>query len=215
MLVAMMVAGCALSASAVTAKTITFGKPETVKLFVGPNEDKAVTLEIRPLYVEGRLREFTTGAAHDITDQFFVVQKAFRINDWLPEDEGKPHRWKWQRGGWLLVDRNSGRISAVKLPNFDPYYSAASWYRDYVAYCGVSDTGEKMYAVVTQMNLRKPLFLKEVGPVKDGDSAQCPAPEWQRQPARVTFQPAGAQKFTFTVKARSVEVGEESAEGKQ
>jgi hypothetical protein len=200
------------TAAAAKAKTIAFGKAMPVKLFVGPNEDKSVDMEVRPLYVDGKLKEFTTGAAHEVTDQFFVVQKAFRVNDWLPEDEGKPHKWKWQRGGWLLVDRNSGRTTAIKLPDFDPYYSAASWYRDYAAYCGVSEDGGKLFAVVAQLNQRKPLLRKELGAVNDGDPSQCPAPQWERQPARVTFAPAGAQKFTFTVRARTVEVGEDSSQ---
>ena len=202
----------AVAAVAGKAKLITFGKAMPVRLFVGPNEDKAVEMQIRSLNVDGKIKEFTTGEPHDVTDQFFVVQKAFRVNDWLPEDEGKPHKWKWQRGGWLLVDRNSGRVSAVKLPSFDPFYSTASWYRDYAAYCGVSDNGEKLYAVVAQLNERKPLLMKDLGAVSDGDISQCPAPQWDRQPARVTFAPAGAQKFTFTVRARTVEVGEDAAE---
>ena len=211
-LVGLLLSLAALPVTAAVAKAITFGKAMPVKLFVGPNEDKSVDMAVRPLYVDGKLKEFTTGAAHDVTDQFFVVQRAFRVNDWLPEDEGKPHKWKWQRGGWLLVDRNSGRISAVKLPDFDPYYSAASWYRDYAAYCGVSENGDKLFAVVAQLNQRKPLLRKELGAVSDRDMSQCPAPQWERQPARVSFQPAGTQKFTFTVRARTVEVGEDSAQ---
>ena len=62
--------------------------------------------------VDGKIKEFTTGDIHEVTDRFFVVRKAFRVNDWLPDDEKpKEHRWKWQRGGWLLVDRTTTRIS--------------------------------------------------------------------------------------------------------
>jgi hypothetical protein len=48
----------------------------------------------------------------------------------------------------LLVDRMTGHISAINLPEFDSCYSVASWYSDYVAYCGVSDDGKTLYAVV-------------------------------------------------------------------
>jgi len=57
---------------------------------------------------------------------------------------------QWQRGGWLLVDRVTGRVLPINLPEFDASYSAASWYRDYAAYCGVSDDGKKAYAVVAK-----------------------------------------------------------------
>ena len=59
-----------------------------------------------------------------------------------------PARWQWQRGGWLLLDRVSSHILQITLAEFDPYCSVASWYRGYVAYCGVSEEGKKLYAVV-------------------------------------------------------------------
>jgi len=81
------------------------------------------------------------GAFHEITERLFVVRRAFRVNDTLPGDTATASGWVWQRGGWLLVDRSTGQISAIALPEFDPYCSVASWYRDYAAYCGVSDDG--------------------------------------------------------------------------
>jgi hypothetical protein len=50
------------------------------------------------------------------------------VNDALPENAAP--KWQWQRGVWLLVDRLTGRISAVNLPEFDAVYSASSWHRD-------------------------------------------------------------------------------------
>jgi hypothetical protein len=32
-----------------------------------------------------------------------------------------------QRGGWLLVDRLTGHVAPINLPEFDVLYSAASW----------------------------------------------------------------------------------------
>jgi len=49
------------------------------------------------------------------------------------------------------------------LPYFDPFYSAASWYRDYVAYCGLADDGEKLYAVVAELGRKKPLVRRDLG----------------------------------------------------
>ena len=181
---------------------LSFGKWMPVKLFLGPGETKSVDIKIRSLYVDGRLREFTTGDPRDITERVFVVRRAYRLNDWLPSDLGTPHKWKWQRGGWLLVDRDTGRVSQLNLPNFDAFYSLASWYRDYAAYCGVSDDGTILFAVVAQLGQKKPILKRELGVVKDSEmpDSQCLAPEWQRQPVRVTFAPAGAPKLTFTVR---------------
>ena len=157
------------------------------------------------------MREFTTGEPHDVTERLFVVRRAYRLNDWLPSDKGTAHQWKWQRGGWILVDRETGRITQLNLPNFDPFYSLASWYRDYAAYCGTSDDGAKLYAVVAQLGRKKPMLRRELGPVKDADmpDSQCVAPDWQRQPARVTFTPAGGQKLTFNVRGHAADLAPE------
>jgi hypothetical protein len=197
------------AAAAPRQHVLSFGKWTPVKLFVGPEEQKSVDIKIRSLFVDGRVKEFTTGEPHDITERFFVVRRAYRLNDWLPSDEGnKAHRWKWQRGGWLMVDRDTGRVSQLNLPNFDSFYSLASWYRDYAAYCGVSDDGSKLYAIVAQLGLKKPIVKRELGMVKDADTpdAQCAAPEWQRQPARVTFMPSLGQKLTYSVRGHAADL---------
>src|SRR5208282_4134410 len=60
-------------------------------------------LRIRALLVDGVLKEWTAGDAHDVTDRSFVVRRVIRLNDSLPGD--KLGHWVWQRGPWLLVDR--------------------------------------------------------------------------------------------------------------
>src|ERR1700723_3055324 len=82
-------------------------------------------LNIRALLVDGVLKEWTTGDAHDITDRSFVVRRVIRLNDTLPTEDkpgttdkasqekaglekanhDKASQWVWQRGPWLLVDR--------------------------------------------------------------------------------------------------------------
>ena len=203
-----------LLASAAFARThsVAFGRPLNVKLFVGPAEDQVQPMTVRGLYVDGKLKEFTTGETHDVTEQTFAVRRAFRVNDVLPEDEKKVPDWKWQRGGWLLVDKASGRVARLELPDFDPYYSTASWFRDYVAYCGFSADAEKVYAVVVQLGTKKPLTRKLLGAAK-GDplpDSECAPPKWQRAPVRVTFEPAGKAPVTFAVKGRWVELAPES-----
>lgn len=204
----------AMVSAAVKPHVIVFGKKTTVKLFVGPNEDTSLEMAVQPLLVDGRIKEFVTGSPHDVTDRAFVVRRAYRINDQIAEDGKTVPRWKWQRGGWLMVNRDTGRVSQLSLPEFDPYYSAASWYRDYAAYCGVSDDGEKLYAVVAQIGRRKPVVRKDLGAAhgRDLPDSECPAPEWQRQPARVTFVPVGGSKLTFEVRGHAADLAETEAQ---
>jgi hypothetical protein len=186
---------------------ITFGKITTVKLFIGPTEDKTMDMKVRGLYVDGNLKEFTTGESHDVTDRVFVTRKAFRLNDNLPEDSKSPH-WKWQRGDWLMVDRTTARITPLKLPEFDPFYSIVTWYRDYAAYCGISDDGDKLYAVVAQIARKKPVLRKELGAASQGDTpySDCDAPQWERTPSKVTFIPKRYPKVSFTVFGHSTDI---------
>jgi hypothetical protein len=199
--------------SAAVPKThvITFGKWMSVK-WPDATGKKLLDLKVRPLYVDTRLKEYTTGTAHELTDRLFAVRRVFRVNDALPEENAL--RWQWQRGGWLLVDRVSGRVSQLSLPEFDPFYSTASWYRDYVAYCGVSDDGKKLYAVVAQVGRRKPVLKKPVGEPagEDDPDSECPAPTWERSPARVTFQPDDTQKLLFSIRGRVVDIVNEPDE---
>jgi hypothetical protein len=207
---ALLLALCAAASAAPRQHTVAFGQWMPVKWFVGPAENKAQDIKIRGLYVDSRLREFTMGEPHDITDRIFVVRRAYRVNDWLPDDPKSVPKWKWQRSGWLLVDRQTGRVSALNLPDFDPFYSAVSWYRDYAAYCGLSSDAERVYALVEQIGRRKPVIRKEVGAAHNSDvpDSECPEPKWQRQPARVTFEPAGAAPLTFEIHGSAVEIPE-------
>jgi hypothetical protein len=183
-----------------------------VKLYAGAAEDKTIDTIVHPLYVDTKLKEFTTGPSHDVTDRLFVVRRAFHINDLLPDDPKKHPKWLWQRGAWLLVDRTSGKVSAIKLLDFDPYYSEVSWYRDYAAYCGVADNGEGLYAVVSQIAVRKPLLRKTLGKVSGSElpTSECAAPHWERHPARVSFAAANGEKLTVNVSGRFADVTPDS-----
>ena len=183
----------------------------------GACEGKPLELKVRALFVDTRLKEYTTGAPHDVTDRLFVVRRVFRLNDTLPAESASAPRWVWERGGWLLVDRVTGRVAQIPLPEFDPFYSTGSWYRDYIAYCGVSDDGKKLFAVVAQLGRRKPILKKLLGE-PDGDDlpdSECPAPAWQRQPTRVTFQPDDTQKITFSVRGHAVDIVNDTEEDEE
>jgi hypothetical protein len=197
---------------------ITFGKGTSAQRFPGGMEDKPLILKIRALVVDGRVKEYVLGAPHEVTDRLLAVPRVFRVNDRLPEDAAP--RWQWQRGGWLLVDRLTGCVSPINLPAFDAYYSAASWYRDYVAYCGVADDGKKTYAVIAQLSRRKPGLKRELsnaGVAEDAapDSA-CTVPWWQRSPVQVSFASAGSARQTFAIRGHVADLvndAEEDEEG--
>lgn|SRR5579872_3894831 len=170
-------------------------------------KEKPLMIKVRALVVDGRVKEYVVGSPHEVTDRLFVVRRAFRVNDSLPEDSAA--RWQWQRGGWLLVDRLTGHIAPINLPEFDAYYSSPSWYRDYVAYCGVGEDGKKTYAIVAQLSRRKPVLRKQLAealPDDSGPDSACETPVWQRDPARVSFQGAGVAKQTFSIRGHIVDV---------
>src|SRR6202035_1808369 len=182
---------------------IIFGKWTSVK--VTSDLDRSEDLKVRPMYVDGRLKEFTFGIPHEVTEQLFVMRRMIRVNDSLPQETAATPRWSWQRGGWLVIDRLNGHISQATLPEFDPDWSSASWYRDYVAYCGISDDGRKLSAVVMQLGRRKPILKKPLGEAGSDDaSGVCAPPAWQRAPTRVSFVSKSDQKQTFAVRGHTV-----------
>jgi hypothetical protein len=157
-------------------------------------------LKVRPLFVDGKQKEWTTGDSHDVTDRSFTIRRALRLNDTLPGDAAP--RWSWQPGPWLLVDRTTGHITALHLPDFDLGISEAVWYRDYAAYCGTGTTAKGgLFVVVAQLGVRRPVVQKQVGrwPQETPPDPVCKAAEWQREPMRVTLQAAGGDPMTFAV----------------
>jgi hypothetical protein len=175
-------------------------------------------LKIRALLLDGVMKEWTTGDAHDVTDRSFVVRRAIRLNDALPGDKPEPGdkagHWVWQRGPWLLVDRVTGHFVALKLPDYDPGVSQVSWFRDYGAYCGVTASGKSLYAVVAQVAGRKPVLAKKLAAFDAENHAEpvCGAPEWQREPLKITFHPAGKDGVSFDVVPGSAVLVEESGD---
>lgn len=170
------------------------------------------SLKIRPLLVDGNLKEWTTGSSHDVTDRSFVVRRVMRINDMLPGD--KQSHWVWQRGPWLMVDRVSGRVTALKLPDYDPGVSQVMWFRDYAAYCGVTVTGKSLYAVVAQLTVRKPLLSKKLSAfdVQNRPDPACGQVEWQREPLRVTFHPSSKEAVSYDIVPGSAVLVEETSD---
>ena len=159
------------------------------------NNGEEKELKVRALLVDGKVKEWTTGDTHDITDRSVAVRRALRINDALPGDSvEKTEHWVWQRGPWLLIDRSNGHVIALKLPDFDPAVSDVTWFRDFAAYCGLSSGGKQLYAVVAQVAGRKPLLMKKISAwdLADHPTPACGPAIWQREPLKVTFAPTKA-----------------------
>ncbi len=167
-------------------------------------------LKIRALLVDGVLKEWTTGEAHDVTDRSFVVRRAIRLNDALPGE--RQEHWVWQRGPWLLIDRATGHIIALKLADYDSGVSQVSWFRDYGAYCGVTSSGKSLYAVVWQIAARKPALAKKLAAfdAEDHPNPACAPPDWQRDPLRITFHPAGKDAVSYNFVPGSAVLVEDS-----
>jgi len=185
-------------------------------------------LEIRALLVDGVLKEWTTGEAHDVTDRSFVVRRVIRLNDALPTDKlgaadkpgtggqvgEKANHWVWQRGPWLLVDRAAGHVTALRLPDYDPGVSQVSWFRDYGAYCGITASGKSLYAVVAQIAARKPVLAKKLAAfdVDNHPDPVCAPVDWQREPLRIAFHPAGTNAISYDIVPGSALLVEDSGD---
>jgi hypothetical protein len=167
-------------------------------------------LKVRALLVDGALKEWTTGDAHDVTDRSFVVRRVIRLNDALPGD--RQGQWVWQRGPWLLVDRVTDRVTALKLPDYDPGVSQVVWFRDYGAYCGITASGKSLYALVAQVAARKPVLAKKLSAfdAENHPNPVCVQPDWQREPLRVIFHPAGRDAVSYDIVPGSAVLVEET-----
>lgn len=172
------------------------------------------SLKIRPLVVDGNIKEWTTGEAHDVTDRSFVVRRVMRLNDALPGEKpgAAANRWVWQRGPWLLVDRINGHVAALKLPDYEPAVSQVAWFRDYAAYCGVTSSRKSLYAVVAQIAARKPVLARKLAAFDPTNRTEpaCATTEWQRDPLRTTFHPAGKDAVIFDIVPGSAVLVEDS-----
>ncbi|HWZ52640.1 MAG TPA: hypothetical protein VNW54_14360 [Granulicella sp.] len=112
------------------------------------------------------------------------------------------HRWAPDLAPRLLVDRVTGHVTALHLPDFDPLVSQVVWFRDYAAYCGIATTAKGgLYAIVAQIGARKPVVHKQLArwPQPEHPSPPCQPAQWQRQPARVTLQLTGGDPLLFDI----------------
>ena len=176
--------------------------------------EEATTLKIRALTVDDKPREWTVGELHEVTDRTFVIRRAIHINDSLPNE---PSRWTWQPGPWLQVDRTTGHITPLHLPNFDAQMSEVAWFRDYGAYCGLVPTLKGgVMATVVELGARKVVaqHVLAAWPLDKPLHPVCAPAQWQRTPMRATLQLTGGDPVTFDVAGTSslIEEGETEEE---
>ena len=209
---------CPPSASAkIKYHSVALGVARTVPYSQEGDPDGALPTEtrlrVRPLVVDGRVKDWTTGEVHDITDRSFAVRRAERVNDALPTDDHAI--WVWQRGPWLLVNRTTGRISILHLPDYDPSVSNVVWFRDYGAYCGLKPSGKTLFAVVAQIAVRRAVLSKRLAAwhLADHPTPACAAAVWQRDPLQVTFRPTNGVAHSFAVVGSSAVLVEEGDGG--
>jgi len=181
------------------ARRVSYTQPDAT---ADAKADETSSIKVRPLIVDDRQRDWTTGEEHDITDRTFAIRRALHINDALATDSAP--RWIWQPGPWITVDRVTGHITPLHLPDFDPVVSSIVWFRDYAAYCGTATTakgGGTLYAVVAQLGARRAVVQKTIGrwPEPNHFIPVCQPAKWQRQPLSVTIQPTGGEATTYTV----------------
>ena len=195
---------CPSAAMAVKVHTVVLGPIRKVP-YTPPEatpetrSDDSTSLRVRPLMVDDRQREWTVGPIHEVTDRTFVVQRALRLNDGLP---GEAVRWSWQPGPWLMVDRVTGHVTALHLPDFDPQVSDVVWFRDYAAYCGIATTVKGgLMAVVAELGARKAVVQQKLSawPQSNTPHPVCATSKWQRTPIRATIQQTDGQPLTFDV----------------
>lgn len=155
--------------------------------------DSGQQVKARALMIDGRVKEYSTGTTHQVTETLSVARRIFRLNNALPNEAVKDPQWIWQLGGWMSINSATGHVSELKLPEFDPHSSEASWFQDYAAYCGATEDGNVHYMMVYQMGRRKPVLRKEL------PGRSCPAPVWDKEPTRVTFAAPDGRKFSFAI----------------
>lgn len=155
-------------------------------------------IKIRPVIIDGRIKEYSTGSVHQVTETLSVARRVFRLNNALPSETAKNPQWVWQLGAWMSINSTTGHVIDLKLPEFDPQSSEASWFQDYAAYCGATEDGNVHYMMVFQIGRRKPVLRKEL------PARSCPAPVWEREPTRVSFEALGARTLSFAINGSNV-----------
>jgi len=117
--IACMVLCTGTSLAAPKRHVVSLGKWTSVKWLPDDSESTALDLRIRPLYVDGRTKEFSLGPAHDVTERTFLVQRMFRLNDSLPAESSPPH-WRWNAADGCSQTASLARSSSLRYQSVIP-----------------------------------------------------------------------------------------------
>jgi hypothetical protein len=166
---------------------VTWGTWKPITLLSGQK------IRIRPLIMDGRAKEYSTGESHSVTETLSVARRVFRLNNALPGETTPNPQWAWQVGGWMSINSATGHVSELHMPEFDNHSSEASWFQDYAAYCGAAEDGNAHYMMVYQIGRRRPLLRKTF------PGRSCPAPVWRRDPTQVTFDTPDGETIRFAI----------------
>ena len=82
-------------------------------------------------------------------------------------------------------------------------------------HCGVAEDGKKTFLIVAQISRRKPVLKKPLPEGLPDDAAPdsaCPAPAWQRNPVRVSFEAGASAKQTFAIRGHVVDLVDDAEE---
>src|SRR5262249_43904271 len=133
LLVTMVLVLASSGRSAPRQHTILLGRWRSVE--VRSDSGRTQQMRVQELIVDGHLREYTSGPPHDVTERLFVVRRAYRMNDALPDENRKAPQWVWRLGGWVSVGRPTGHIAPLDPPAFDGKLFQATWYRHHTRDC--------------------------------------------------------------------------------
>lgn len=133
-----------------------------------PGED---ALKIRPLVIDGNIKEWTTGrsprcdrpqlrgAARDAAQRHAPRRgPARKVRPCAKRPLGMAARSVAAGGPGY---RPHWRPEAS---DYNPGVSQVTWFRDYAAYCGLTSSGKNLYALVAQIAARKPVLAKKLVP---------------------------------------------------
>ena len=107
------------------------------------------------------------------------------------------------------MDRSSGRITQLKLPDFDSVLfggKLVSRLRSLLRRQQAMPSGWWPWSRRSVSRNRS--IARNLGKASGGDlpDSDCAAPHWDRQPARVTFLPKAGEKFTVNVSGHVADV---------
>jgi hypothetical protein len=109
---------------------------------------KLLDLKVRPLFVDTRLKEYTTGIPQELTDRQFLVRRALRVNDALPTESAsaKPRAGNGNAAAGcsstVSPDESPSSTCPSSIPSIRPQAGIATTSPT----CGVSEDGKKLYA---------------------------------------------------------------------